>query len=202
MGATNTAEGSAWAPSFIAKAVNCEGKRILSANFFSGKRSRAENHAPREKAARWRKDIERCERGAARGAKTRAAEAARKKIRDANRGRRVHATRRCKTRERRRIADERRARERLREIPGVTQAEVQALPGDRVKRLRRVADVDLVAARAQAPHLERGHLHAARFGAGEAPRARRRDTRELGKKFALRHLGQAARAFGLQAPDE
>src|SRR5438067_9017900 len=104
MGATNTAEGSAWAPIFIAKAVNCEGKRILSANFFSGKRSRAENHATREELSRRRKKIERHQRRAARGAKTRAAEAARQEIGDANRGRRVDATRGRKAREHRRIA--------------------------------------------------------------------------------------------------
>ena len=113
--------------------MNCEGKRILSANFFSGKRSRAENHAPREEFSWRRKKIERHQCCAPRGAKTRAAEAARQKIRDANRGRRIHATRSGKAHERRRIADERRARERLREIPRVTQAEVQALPGDRMK---------------------------------------------------------------------
>src|SRR6266446_2613648 len=103
-----------------------EGERILSANLLSGKRGGAENHAACKKSSRCGKEIERGERGAARGAQDSVVsrKAAGKKIGDAYRRAGIKPAPRCETRERRRRARIRSGGEEACELPGVAQPEV------------------------------------------------------------------------------
>src|SRR5207248_7072593 len=101
----------------LLRPVNCEGKRILSANLLSGKRGGAVDHAAREKAARGRKKIERHQCDAHQ--RTRSGEAGGKKIGDADRCTRIEAPRCSEARKQCGVVRIRRLAERAREVPGV-----------------------------------------------------------------------------------
>ena len=132
--------------------IDVRGKRILAA--FARKNRQCVNHftaAPTghrscgaQKAPRRRENIERRQRRAARSARkaARAEERAGEEVGDAHRRRRVEPPARGVARERRARRRDRGIAQDLRQLPGVAQAEVESLAGDRVQRLRRVADVD------------------------------------------------------------
>ena len=107
----------------------------------SWKRRSSVDHAARKKTARRRKNVQCGEGRAPRGARetSGAEEPAGEKIGDAHGRRSVEASARGVACERRRVAGIGRSAQDLRQLPGIAQAEVEALARDRVQRLRGVA---------------------------------------------------------------
>src|SRR6267142_2104138 len=109
---------------------------------------------------------------------------------------------RCETRERRRIARIARRGEHAREIPRVAQAEIETLPGDRMQRLRSIADVNLVAGDARGAHLERERLEGAVLDLRRPADGAARGGAELPQEVGLAGREPAPGVLGAHAPDE
>src|SRR5882672_4834088 len=84
----------------------------------------------------------------------------------------------------------------LREVPGVAQAEVEALTGDRVQALRRVADENFTLADASRPHAQRERLHTSVFDRQRTSGTAARGGAEGGEELVSRYRGQLARPLG------
>ena len=100
-----------------------------------------------------------------------------------------------------RIARIRGAMQDLRQIPGVAQAQVQSLTGDRVQRLRGVADEGRALADALAAHAQRERHAAARARRDERARAPAESLRQRGEERVFRHVAKLPRPFRARAPD-